>query len=148
MKQFSINEIKSQHIIKSAGTNPAEIFLSSCILPANCFKKSYFVENFCGGIRGNFSLFVVGVDWGVGGRKSAGGDLTGRQVEGLSGNPTGIPTLVYNLSSPLTYHTSYLFTTPIPFPHIPLTHDTLYSLSQTPSKTKDPHNKKARRAGR
>lgn len=143
MKEFITNKRKCKGKIKSAGTNPAEIFLSSCILPVGCFKKSYFVENFRGGARGDFSLFVVGVDRTDRGRKSSEGDLTGRPAEGLPGNPTIKPTLVYNLTFSTTNHTSYLLHSHITFPHIPLTHDTLYSFSQTLSKTTDPHNKKA-----
>lgn len=146
MKQFIINEIKSQHIIKSPGISPGEIFLSSCILPPNCYKNGICEEFLPGGKRRDFSLFVVGVAWGVGGKKSAVDDLTGRLTDGLPGNPTTKPSPICNLSSPLTYHTSYLLITTTLIPHIPLTHDTLYSSLQTLSKTTDPHNKKARSA--
>ncbi len=143
MKELITNKRKCKGKIKSAGTNPAEIFLSSCILPANCFKKSYFTENFWREREGNFSLFVIGVDAGVKGRKSPVGDFTGRLTDGLPGNPTTIRTSIYNLFSKVTQYTFNLLTTPILIPHIPLTHDTLYSSLQTPSKTKDLHNKKA-----
>ena len=142
MININTEKRKCQHIIKSPGKNPGEIFVSDCILTDPCFKKSYFVENFCGGIRGNFSLFVVGVDWWGGGGKSPVDDLTGRPAEWLPGNPTTKPSPICNLSSPLTYHTSYLLITTTLIPHIPLTHDTLYSSLQTLSKTTDPHNKK------
>lgn len=144
MKQFIINEIKSQHIIKSPGISPGEIFLSSCILPPNCYKNGICEEFLPGGKRRDFSLFVVGAEGVDRGRKLGVGGLTGRSVGGLSGNPTTKPSPICNLSSPLTYHTSYLLTSPILIPDISLTHDTLYSSLQTPSKTKDPHNKKAR----
>ena len=143
MININTEKRKCKGKIKSAGTNPAEIFSSDCILPDICYKNRICEEFLPGGCWRGFSLFVVGIAWGSGGRKSTGGDLTGRPVLVLSWNPTGIPTLVYNLSSHTTHDTLYLFTTPIPFRYIPLTHDTLYSSLQTPSKTKDPHTIKA-----
>lgn len=143
MKEFITNKRKCKGKIKSAGTNPAEIFLSDCILTPNCYKNRIPGEFLPGGGWWCFSLFVVGGVVLARGRKLGVGGRTGRQGEGLLGTLTTTRTPIYNFVFTISLNTIYSLFNHIQYLKIILTLHTINYPYQTLSEITDPHNKKA-----